>query len=282
MRSPTGAPREDAARGFFRSRTEDYDRTHYGPGRRSFMSVRLERMLEAIDALSLPPGARVFEGGCGPGHLCSALIGRGFEVWAVDTSRPMLSRALQRGDPAADRPRLHASLASLERCPFADESFDLACSAGVIEYLAEDGPALAELGRVLRPGGHLVLTVTNRWSPMLAGDFAVEFLKRRSRVVELFNAGWTRLGRAAIRPRPFPVRRHRPARVRSQLSRAGFEIVDARFFHFGPWPHPLPLLAPSWSDPLADRMERWGRSRLGFIADGYLVVARAGTGPRVA
>jgi SAM-dependent methyltransferase len=274
MRSPTH-PRECGdARGFFRSRTEDYDRAHYGPGRRSFMSVRLERMLEAIDALSLPPGARVFEGGCGPGHLCAALVARGLGVWTVDTSRPMLERARRRGSRARAGGHLHVSLGSLERCPFADESFDLVCSAGVIEYLAGDGPALAELRRVLRPEGHLLLTVTNRWSPMLAGDLAVEFLKRRRRLVALFNAGWTRLGRAAVRPRPFAVRRHRPARVRSQLAEAGFEIVDSLFFHFVPWPHPLPLLAPALSDPLGERMERWGRSPLGLLADGYLVVAR--------
>jgi len=280
MRSPTDPREVDGARGFFRLRTDDYDRTHYGPGRRSFMSVRLERMLEAIDALCLPPGARVFEGGCGPGHLCSALTARGFEVWAMDTSRPMLERTLRRGDPPSAGGRLHASLGSLERCPFADESFDLVCSAGVIEYLAEDAPALAELRRVLRPEGHLLLTVTNRWSPMLAGDFAVEFLKRRPRLVALFNAGWTRLGRTAVRPRPFRVRRHRPARLRSQLAEAGLDVVDARFFHFVPWPHPLPLLAPALSDPLGERMERWGGSRLGFMADGYLVVARRRTEPR--
>jgi SAM-dependent methyltransferase len=55
------------------------------------------------------------------------------------------------------------AISDVEALPLPDASFDLVISAGVIEYLPGDGPFLRELSRVLRPGGRLLLCVTNRY-----------------------------------------------------------------------------------------------------------------------
>lgn len=54
---------------------------------------------------------------------------------------------------------------SIESLPFADESFDIVCSAGVIEYLQNCDDAIKEMYRVLRPGGVLILSTTNALAP---------------------------------------------------------------------------------------------------------------------
>jgi len=170
----------------------------------------------------------------------------------------------------ASRPDLQ--LASLEQLPHRDASFDLVLSTGVIEYLPGDATALREMGRVLRPGGHLVLSVTNAWSPIFAAEFAIEFLKRRAGLLRAFNALWTRLGHPPVRARHFPVRRHRPGRLRAAFLAAGFRVRDGVYFHFLPWPHPLDRLLPGASARLGAPLERFGRGPLGVLAEGYLAV----------
>ncbi len=265
------------AREFFQSSVDDYDALHYGAGTRSLMTVRLQRMLEAIDRLGLPPGARVLEAGCGPGHLAEALAARGLEVWALDASRSMLQltdKRLRRRDPASN-PRL--MLGSIEQLPVPAASFDLVCSAGVIEYLVNDDQVMAEFRRALRPGAHLVLPFTNYWS--IAGylDFAVEALKRQPWFLAPVNAIIRRIGGVQVRPRHFRVRRHRPAEARRNLASAGLALRDSFYFHFLPWPHPFDRLFPRATAWLGGRMEGMDRSPLGPLGgEGYLTISTAG------
>lgn len=267
-------PQAPESRDFFRSHVEEYDRTHYGDASRTFMSVRLERLLECVDRLGLAPGSRVFEGGCGPGHLVEALVRRDFDVAALDTSPGMLDLTGKRIARIDGEAHLRLALGSIDRLPWADETFALATTCGVIEYLEDDDATLAEMARVLEPGGYLLLPVTNALSPMFAFEGMIEFVKRQKKLLTAINRLWTRNGRAPIRPRHFTVRRHRPGQLRDALARAGFDVVDQVHYHFVPCPRPIDALAPRLTERLGDRMESLGRGPLGFLADGYLVVAR--------
>ena len=259
------------ARDFFDAQADAYARAHYDEVGRSFMSVRLVRVLELVDALGLPPGARALDAGCGPGHLVRALAERGFALSALDASGSMLEETRRRLSGLALAAPVRLARGSIDRLPFPDAGFDLVCSTGVIEYLPEDGPCLAELGRVLRPGGHLILSVTNAWSPVLAGDFAVEALKRQPLLRRAANALLERRGEPPLRARRFPVRRHRPARFRAALERAGFAIEDALYVLVLPWPRPLDRLLPAASAKAGAWMERLARGPAGGLGEGYLV-----------
>jgi ubiquinone/menaquinone biosynthesis C-methylase UbiE len=261
------------ARSFFRKQVEEYDALHYGGGR-SFMSERLERMIESVAALNLPPGTRALEAGCGPGHLLAALVGAGLHVSAVDASPQMLAIACRR---VADLGGAHVpsvAVADLLQLPFPDESFDLVCTAGVVEYLDNDEQPLAELSRVLRPGGHLLYPITNAWSPVLYADALVEAIKRRPSLLGAFNRWWERLGNPPIRARHFRVRTQSPARTRRLLSELALELTDARYFHFLPLPRPLDRMFPRMSKSVGRRMDRLARTPLAPLAEGYLLVAR--------
>ncbi|WP_405856407.1 methyltransferase domain-containing protein [Streptomyces sp. NBC_00090] len=100
-------------------------------------------------------GRRILDAGCGSGPLSAALRERGAVVTGIDASAGMLALARRRlGEDVA----LH--VADLrDRLPFADGAFDDVVSSLVLHYLEDWGPTLAELRRVLRPGGRLIASV---------------------------------------------------------------------------------------------------------------------------
>ncbi|MFD8390966.1 class I SAM-dependent methyltransferase [Streptomyces sp. NPDC059680] len=100
-------------------------------------------------------GRRILDAGCGSGPLSAALRDRGAIVTGVDASAGMLALARRRlGDDAA----LHLADLS-DPLPFDDGAFDDVVASLVLHYLEDWGPTLAEIRRVLRPGGRLIASV---------------------------------------------------------------------------------------------------------------------------
>jgi ubiquinone/menaquinone biosynthesis C-methylase UbiE len=107
----------------------------------------------------IQPGERVLEVGCGTGHYLQVLAARGARVSGIDISRPMLAVTLAKKIPGAGLAR--ASAAAL---PFPDGAFDVVVAITVLEFLPDVGAAMAEMRRVLCPGGRLLVAVLNRHS----------------------------------------------------------------------------------------------------------------------
>lgn len=100
-------------------------------------------------------GRRILDAGCGSGPLSAALRDRGAVVTGIDASAGMLALARQRlGEDVA----LHV-VDLRDRLPFTDGAFDDVVASLVLHYLEDWGPTLAELRRVLRPGGRLIASV---------------------------------------------------------------------------------------------------------------------------
>ena len=103
-------------------------------------------------------GRRILDAGCGSGPLFAALRDRGAIVTGFDSSAKMLQLARRRLGPAAD---LHlADLGS--PLPFPDAAFDDVIACLVLHYLQDWTAPLAELRRVLRPGGRLLFAEHGR------------------------------------------------------------------------------------------------------------------------
>lgn len=102
-------------------------------------------------------GRRILDAGCGSGPLSAALRAKGALVTGFDVSAAMVDLARQRlGEDAA----LHvADLA--EPLPFVDAEFDDVVASLVLHYLEDWARPLAELRRVLKPGGRLILSVNH-------------------------------------------------------------------------------------------------------------------------
>lgn len=109
----------------------------------------------AMEILAVEPGDRVLDVGCGPGNYTRPLAraaGDGLTV-GLDASEAMVAAAAERGG-GENLAYLRGDACAL---PFDDDSFDAACSVGVIHMVAEPLVALAEMTRVLAPGGRLVV-----------------------------------------------------------------------------------------------------------------------------
>jgi SAM-dependent methyltransferase len=108
-------------------------------------------------------GRRILDAGCGAGPLFAALRDRGAIVTGIDKSAGMVGLARRRLGGDAD-----LQVAELGRpLPFPDDTFDDVTASLVLHYLEDWGPALAELRRVLKPGGQLIVSVDHPFATSL-------------------------------------------------------------------------------------------------------------------
>jgi len=117
----------------------------------------LRRRALVHEALGAGSGDRVLDAGCGPGfYVAETLerVGPEGSVVGVDASEAMLAVAAKRCEKS---PNVGFHQGDVTALPAADSDFDRALSVQVLEYVTDIPAALAELFRVLRPGGRLLL-----------------------------------------------------------------------------------------------------------------------------
>jgi SAM-dependent methyltransferase len=105
---------------------------------------------------------RVLEIGCGPGLMQRRVHGDGRRVWGIDTSLALLAKA---GRSGSDAPLIAADGGC---APFPDGCFDLAFAVCVLHHVAPERrpQVLAEMARVVRPGGLVAIWEHNAWNPL--------------------------------------------------------------------------------------------------------------------
>ncbi len=109
------------------------------------------RIVAAVSAVQ--PG-RVLEVGCGWGELADWIArDTGAEVTAIDLSPRMVELARERG--------VDARIADVQDLPFDDDQFDVVVAAWMLYHVPDLDRGIAELARVLRPGGGSLVAVTN-------------------------------------------------------------------------------------------------------------------------
>ncbi|MCX5821128.1 MAG: methyltransferase domain-containing protein [Deltaproteobacteria bacterium] len=137
-----------------------------------------------IDMLRPGRGERILDAGSGTGIFTREFLARGAKVVGLDISLAMLVYAAEQaalrqapgdqcpmpvraGEKASTRPLLGVT-ADMARLPFADGSFDKTVSVAALEFVADEKRAVAELFRVTRPGGVVVVATLNSLSPWAA------------------------------------------------------------------------------------------------------------------
>jgi SAM-dependent methyltransferase len=109
-------------------------------------------------ARAAAPGARVLEVGSGPGHLAGRLArDHGLAVTGVDLDPAMVERARANVARPAGRARPEFMVGDAAALPFPDASFDLVVSTLSMHHWAKPTAGLAEIRRVLRPGGRALV-----------------------------------------------------------------------------------------------------------------------------
>jgi demethylmenaquinone methyltransferase / 2-methoxy-6-polyprenyl-1,4-benzoquinol methylase len=169
----------------------------------------------AVDLAAVGPGSRALDVATGTGDLAVELARRGAEVVGCDFSEAMLDRAREKA------PAVHFEWADALALPYDDDSFDAATVGFGARNFSDLGRGLAEMARVVRPGGRVVvLEITTPQRPPLSTFFALWF----DRVVP-------RLGRLAGDPDaytylPASVRRFPgPDGLAAAMTEAGMERV---------------------------------------------------------
>ena len=187
------------------------------------MTAGLDQRWRVLTAAAVVrPGDRVLDACCGTGDLALADRDAGGHVTGLDFSEPMLERARRKSD-AVEWMR-----GDLLELPFEDGSFDAATVGFGARNVADLGRALAELRRVLRPGGRLaILEITTPRGP-LRHFYRLWF----DRVVPLLGKALP--GGSAYTYLPASVRRFPDAEsLAALLEEAGFKGIRYRFLAGG-------------------------------------------------
>ena len=144
--------------GIFQGRYRDFS---HGRFTDEFIYGRYQVSEEVEEELNrLKAGSKVLDLGCGTGHFSNYVQGKGFEVHAIDPSVKMLEFA------RSNFPKINFIEGVASSLPFPDNIFDLIISIEVLRYLdsTDIKQAYAEMYRVLKPGGHILVTHVNRYA----------------------------------------------------------------------------------------------------------------------
>lgn len=106
-----------------------------------------------LSAAGVGAGTALLDAGCGAGGLSASAASRGAKVSGLDAAAGLIEQAGRRVPGGEFR------VGDLEELPYADGSFDAALAANSVQYAADPAAAIAELKRVTRPGGRVVVGI---------------------------------------------------------------------------------------------------------------------------
>lgn len=208
-----------------------YDEWHRHPAIDPDASAPWHRLVKDYVGEAPGLGGDVLEIGCGRGEfsawLATHLPRRGRRV-AADFSATAVSRA-RRTLREQDAGSVTCVIADIQALPFPTETFDVVVSCETIEHVPDPGQAVRELARVLRSGGHLILTTPNYLGPIGCYRAYMRLTGRR----------FTETGQPVNRFVTWP-------RTWRWLTRAGLTVVRASGAgHYVPWPGRPPIRWPA-------------------------------------
>lgn len=178
-----------------------------------------------VDGLGLAPGSRVLDVAAGTGSVTRLLESQGLDVVSVDQSGEMLRMARGRGATAVRAPA--------ERLPFADRSFDGVTFGYLLRYVDDVPQCLAELVRVVRPGGAVGMVEfgrpTGAWHPAW-WLYTRTLLPTAGAVI---RSGWRDVGSFLGPSIDAFHQRYPPERLIAEWRTAGMERVRTRHMSLG-------------------------------------------------
>jgi SAM-dependent methyltransferase len=223
-------------------------------GRTYHFHIRRMRALELLPARL----GRVADIGCGPGVMVEAVRSRGGTYEGVDISPEMVRESNQRFGRLTG---VSFRTGTIEALDLPSGAYDQAICMAVIEYLRTPDRALAEIARILRPGGQAIITVPKQW--------------HIDRVTVATTTPIRAMGRACGlgTKDALPRLRLQPDELNAAARRAGLSVDGGAQYHFTLLPYPLPRIAPRLCMRLNLPYERWHATRrmiLSFFAHGYV------------
>lgn len=137
----------------------EYWNNKYNEKYHPYLHGRQQKVLDLIDSLKLPKGAKCLELGTGGGQNAIKYCEMGLNVHGVDSSEELLKTAQNLVTPENN---LKFSKVDLNvQMPFEESSFDVVVVVGTLQYLLEPSACIKDVNRVLKPGGHFIVCQRN-------------------------------------------------------------------------------------------------------------------------
>ena len=218
--------------------------------------IRRQRVYEMLEGVE----GKVLDIGCGPGIMVAWLLSNKLEVYGIDIAEDMIDVCQEL---FGDKTGAHFSVGAIERLPFDDNFFDAVVCMGVMEYLDDDSAAIAELARVTKSGGSIIITLPSAFSPWRL--WGIQIYHRVAKVV-----------RAMIRrPSSYTVihRSYREGAYKSILQSYSLVPEQVVYYDFQLFPHPLDRFLSAPAVWLAQKLEGLYQGKLRWLATGFIVKA---------
>lgn len=224
--------------------------------------VRRNRVLELLPEKL----GRVLDVGCGPGVMTEVVLERGGVFDGVDLSPEMVREAKEK---LGHLPNVSFAEGNIETINAPDNSYDQLICMAVIEYLNTPDKAMAEMARVLKPGGIAIITMPKRWHVSRVTVAATKPVRLVAKMLGAATADH------------LPRLRLQPEELDQAARRAGLIPDGGSQYHFTPFAYPLTRVAPGLFMHLNMPFEKFHRQRGSFVsfwAHGY--VGRYKKGPQ--
>jgi 2-polyprenyl-3-methyl-5-hydroxy-6-metoxy-1,4-benzoquinol methylase len=160
-------------------------------------------------------GSRLLDIGCGGGRHSFEALKRGADVVSADIDDVILKDVSQMVAAMRSKGEITEEVAHACSCtnalalPFSDDSFEIVIAAEVLEHIRPDRAALAEMARVVKPGGRIVVTVPRYWPERICWALSKAYTADAGGHVRIYKHG----------------------ELRSKLEEAGLTIFDCHHAH---------------------------------------------------
>ena len=244
------------------------------PGSILFQS-RLEIALRWTDELGLPSGSRVLDVGAGAGLSSVALARRGLRVDAVDPVEAMVAMVRHQAAAEGAADQVHAVRGDVHALEAESGTYDLVLALGVIAWLHTPAQGVAEVARVLKPGGVAILSGANRAGlPLVLEPMHNPWLEPARRIT---SGGLRRLGLRRSPPHEVRARSLRLRQFDRLVEGAGLRKGRSQTYGFGPLTFFNRALPAALDRRLQARLQSLagrGTPVIRSAGNGYIVLAR--------
>ena len=260
---------------YFEKNALRYKNDYYLRNRSHPKWIRHKIILQLVEEYVPSKEALILDVGCGPGMLAKDLAIKGYKGSGLDTSNMMirLSKDLFKQLKKEDWNFL---VGDVEKTEFKKGTFDCVIASGVIEYMLEDMKMLNEMNRILKPGGYLIINISNKLGYASSLNILTNLIKRIPYVMNFLSVirkrvlkseyGTDNLG--------FTPRKHFLFTFKKSLRVSGFEVKKNISHHFSLLPAPFSTLTQGIFGNIDAKLDFLGKTPLKVFSASNLICAK--------
>ena len=260
---------------YFEKNALRYKNDYYLRNRSHPKWIRHKIILQLVEEYVPSKEALILDVGCGPGMLAKDLAIKGYKGSGLDTSNMMirLSKDLFKQLKKEDWNFL---VGDVEQTEFKKNTFDCVIASGVIEYMDEDLKMLNEMNRILKPGGYLIINISNKLGYSSSLNILTNLIKRIPYVMNFLSVIRKRVLKSEYGADNlgFTPRKHFLFTFKKSLRVAGFEVKKNISHHFSLLPAPFSTLTQGIFGNIDAKLDFLGKTPLKVFSASNLICAK--------